>query len=123
MTVTAEAARSTLTTMRLAIGMSALIAPNLAGKLFGLDPEGNPQASFLGRLFGVRNAAIGLTLRDGTPAERERWLRYGVAIDAIDLVAVVAAGVRGTVPKHAVALIGSTAAVATTLGVLALGDT
>lgn len=122
MAVTAEGARSTLATLRLAIGLSALIAPDLAGRAFGLDPEANPQASFLGRLFGVRNAAIGLTLRDGTPAERQRWLRYGVAIDAIDLAAVLVAGASGKIPKTGVALIGSTAAVATTLGVLAQGD-
>ena len=123
MTMTAEGARNTLSTMRLAIGMSALLAPNMAGRIFGLDPEGNPQASFLGRLFGVRNAAIGLTLRDGTPAERERWLRYGVAIDVIDIVALLAAGARGTIPKTGLAIIGSTATLGTTLGVLAQRDT
>ena len=122
MPMTAEGARRTLVTMRLAIGVAALVTPNLAGRIFGLDPEANPQASFLGRLFGVRNAAIGLTLRDGTPDEQQRWLRYGVAIDAIDFAALLAAGARGTIPKTGVALIGSTAAVATTLGVLAQRD-
>jgi hypothetical protein len=122
MPVTAEGARSTLAAMRLTIGVSALVAPRLAGKLFGLDPDANPQSMFLGRLFGVRNAAIGLTLRDGAKAEQQRWLRYGVAIEAIDIAALVAAGARGTIPKRAVALIGATAGVATALGVIAQRD-
>jgi hypothetical protein len=119
MPVTAQGARSTLAAMRLTIGFSALLAPRLAAKLFALDPDANPQAPFLGRLFGVRNAAIGLTLRDGAPAEQQRWLRYGVAIDVIDIAALAAAGARGTIPKRAVALIGVTASVATALGIAA----
>ena len=122
MNITATQARTTLATLRLTIGVSALLAPNLAGRMFGLDPEANPQAAFLGRLFGVRNAAIGLTLRDGGPEERDRWLRYGVVIDLVDIAALAAAAVRGTVPKRTVALIGATASLATALGVAGQGD-
>ena len=122
MNITATQARTTLSTLRIAIGMSALLVPDTAGRLFGLDPEGNPQASLLGRLFGVRNTAIGLTLRDGGPEERDRWLRYGVVIDVVDVVALAAAAARGKVPKHAVALIGTTASVAIALGVAGQGD-
>lgn len=122
MNMTPEGARSTLSTMRLIIGASALLAPRLAGRLFALDPDENPQAMLLGRLFGVRNAAIGLTLRDGAPEEQRRWLRYGVAIDVIDIAALAAAGARGTVSKRAVVLIGATASVATALGAVAQRD-
>lgn len=122
MALTAEGARSTLAAMRLTIGTSALLAPRLAARLFALDPDENPQAVLMGRLFGVRNAAIGLTLRDGAPEERHRWLRYGVAIDVIDIAALLAAGARGAVPKRAVVLIGATASLATALGVAARSD-
>lgn len=122
MTVSAAGARSTLATMRLTIGASALLAPKFAARLFALDPDENPQAVFLGRLFGVRNAAIGLTLRDGAPEEQQRWLSYGVAIDVLDIAALVAAYARGTLPRRALVLIGATASVATALGVAAQRD-
>ena len=44
---------------RIVVGASAYLAPNLTGRLFGLDPEGNPQASYLGRLFGARDVVLG----------------------------------------------------------------
>src|SRR5207245_5660578 len=46
--------------LRVAIGVTAWLFPNLAGRLFGLDPESNPQAPYLARLFGVRDIALGL---------------------------------------------------------------
>ena len=122
MPVTAQGARKTLAMMRMTIGLSALVAPRLAAKVFAMDPDANPQAMFLGRLFGVRNAAIGLTLRDGTPDEQRRWLRYGVVIDVVDIAALLIAGTNGSLPKRAVAVIGPTAALATALGVAAQGD-
>ena len=122
MTVTTAQARTTLATMRLAIGASSLVAPRLAGKLYALDPDANPQAAFLGRLFGVRNAAIGLTLLEGAPAEQDRWLRYGLAIEAADIAALIAAYARGTISRRALVMIGCTAGVAAALGAIALGD-
>ena len=31
---------------RIAVGASAWLTPNLSGRLFGLDPEGNPQLPY-----------------------------------------------------------------------------
>jgi hypothetical protein len=122
MALDAKQAQQTLATMRLAIGTAATVMPTVAGKLFFLDPAGNPQLPMMGRLFGVRNAAIGVTLLDGTEEEQLRWLRYGVAIDAIDALAIVGAGLRGRISKRAMLAAGATAVLATTLGVAALQD-
>lgn len=122
MTVTTAQARTTLATLRLTIGLSSIVAPRVAGRLFALDPDDNPQSVFLGRLFGVRNAAIGLTLLEGAPAEQERWLRYGLAIEAVDVAALVAAYAKGTISRRALVMIGCTASVAAALGAAALGD-
>jgi len=45
--------------LRIMIGLASWTAPRLAGRIFGLDPEGNPQAPYLARLFGVRDVALG----------------------------------------------------------------
>lgn len=40
---------------RTAIGGGSWLAPRLTGRLFGLDPDANPQAPYLARLFGARD--------------------------------------------------------------------
>ena len=52
-----------LVATRAAIGAAAWLMPRLSGRLFGLDPDANPQAAYLGRLFGVRDVALGIGLR------------------------------------------------------------
>jgi hypothetical protein len=104
------------------IGTSAWLAPNLTGKLFGLDPASNPQAAFLGRLFGVRDIALAAgTLGSGGEA-RAKWLQIGLACDVADVGAAFLAGRNGTVPKHAAMLAGATALAAVGLGVAALSQ-
>ena len=87
--------------VRGAIGAGAWLAPRFSGRLFGLDPEANPQASYLGRLFGVRDAALAFGLGAARAAARQRvlWLQLGVACDFAD-----AAGRRpGRLPARALA--------------------
>ena len=52
-----------LSGLRAAVGVGAWATPNVSGRLFGLDPVSNPQASYVGRLFGARD----LALAAGTP--------------------------------------------------------
>ena len=90
---------------RTAIGVAAWLTPRLSGRLFGLDPDANPQASYLGRLFGVRDVALGIGLRSSNGAERQQWLRLGVACDLADAAAGVLAGKTGALPKRATVLV------------------
>ena len=71
-----EKAATAIAAGRVAIGAGAYLAPNLSGRLFGLDPDGNPQASYLGRLFGARDVALGAG-RAAQPAQAEGRLGRG----------------------------------------------
>src|SRR3954451_23997973 len=102
------------------IGTSAYLAPNLTGKLFGLDPDSNPQAAFLARLFGVRDLALAAGTFGSTGESRTQWLRLGVACDLADAAAAYLAGRNGTVPRHAAVLAGGTAPAAAGMGVAGL---
>src|SRR5205085_621975 len=44
--------------LRASVGLPAWLTPNLAGRLFLLDPDDNPQSPYLARLFGVRDLAL-----------------------------------------------------------------
>src|SRR4051812_42740433 len=87
--------------LRAAVGVGAWATPNLAGKAFGLDPDRNPQASYVGRLFGVRDIALAAGAMSSTGQARRRWLQIGVGVDLADAAAGYIAGRTGVIPKQA----------------------
>ena len=95
-------------------------SPKLSGRLFGLDPAANPQASYLGRLFAVRDAALAFGLKTSSGRERAQWLRIGIACDLADAAAGLLAGRRGELPSRATILVTGTALGAAALGIAAL---
>jgi hypothetical protein len=106
--------------LRSAVGAGAWLAPRLSGRLFGLDVEANPQAPYLGRLFGVRDVALAFGLASSSGAERSQWLRIGIACDLADAAAGVLAGRRKELPKLATVLVTATALGAAALGIASL---
>jgi hypothetical protein len=108
--------------LRSAVGASAWLAPRLSGRLFGLDPAGNPQAPYLARLFGVRDVALAFGLGTSSGVQRSMWLRIGIACDLADAAAGVLAGRRGELPKRATVLVTATALGAAALGIVGLRD-
>lgn len=113
----------TLVSVRSAIGAGAWLAPRFSGRLFGLDPDANPQATYLGRLFGVRDIALGFGLNASSGEQRAQWLRIGIACDLADAAAGVFAGRRGELPPRAALLVTATALTAAAMGMAALqGD-
>ena len=115
-----DQATTVLLGARTAIGASAWLTPRLSGRLFGLDPANNPQASYLARLFGIRDVALAYGLNTSTASQRSTWLRIGLACDLADAVAGVLAGRRGDLPPFTTVLVTGTALVAAGLGVAAL---
>ena len=102
--------------LRSAIGVGAWLAPRLSGRLFGLDPDANPQAPYLGRLFGARDAALAFGLSTSSGGQRLQWLRIGIACDLADAAAGMLAGRRGELPTRTTLLVTATALVAAGLG-------
>jgi hypothetical protein len=113
---------TSLAITRLAVGGSAFFTPRLAGRAFGLDVEANPQAPYLARLFGVRDAALGIGILTSKGEARRQWLAIGVACDAADALAGVAAGREGYLPKATAAVVTATALSAIVMGSLALRE-
>ena len=116
----ASPASSALPALRVAVGTGAWATPNLTGRLFGLDPKNNPQASFLARLFGIRDVALGIAAIQSTgPSKRLAW-QLGLVCDAADAGAAWLAARNGTLPKPAAIMAGGVALAAVGLGVAAL---
>jgi hypothetical protein len=95
---------------RIVVGASAYLTPNLSGRLFGLDPEGNPQLPYIGRLFGARDVVLGAGVLRSTKKQKDAWATAGLACDVADVGAGALAGLRGQLPPAAAALVTATAA-------------
>lgn len=111
------AARRTLAQVRLAVGVGALVAPRLTGRLFGIDVGANPAAPYLARLFGARELFMAAPFLMPAPGLDEAELASrAVPVDAADTGAAIVAGLRGYLPWRAAIPAAATAAVATWLG-------
>jgi hypothetical protein len=108
--------------LRLAIGVGAWATPRLAGRLFGLDADSNPQSPYLARLFGVRDIALAWGALGSDPNVRRQWLVAGLACDAADAAAGVAGGFGGYLPRVTSVLVTTTALSALALGGVALRE-
>jgi hypothetical protein len=75
-----------------------------------MDPDGNPQASYLGRLFGARDVALGTGVLRSPRKHKDAWVAAGMACDVADVAAGALAGVRGTLPPASAAMVTATAA-------------
>jgi hypothetical protein len=106
----------------MAVGVASWATPRLAGKLFGLDAQANPQAPYLARLFGARDVALAWGALGAEGDARRQWLLAGLACDAADTLAGVAGGRSGYLPKLTSVLVSATALSAVGLSAVALGD-
>jgi hypothetical protein len=105
---------------RTALGITALLAPRIAGKLFFLDPDENPQLPVIGRMWGIRNLSLAAGMYAATGANRGQWWRLQPAVDVLDFLAITVEWRRGAVPGPAAVLMAGTALGATALGALSV---
>ncbi|KAA1421857.1 hypothetical protein F0U44_06200 [Nocardioides humilatus] len=106
-------ARTGLAVHRLTLGTVAVLAPRLAGRLFGLDFATHTVGAELTRLMASRNILLGLgLLLDGGP----RMVQLNRAVDLIDLATVADETRRRSIPTQATIIGGITAGSAAALG-------
>ncbi len=94
-------ARVLLGLVRLANGTAALVAPAAVGRKIGVDPEENPAALYIMRLFGVRTILLGLALLRRDSAVRTEAVRIAYVVHISDTVSALAAGAGGHLPRKA----------------------
>ena len=118
-----QSAVKALAALRVVVGAAAWLAPRQSGKGFGVEPDANPQAPYLGRLFGARDVALGIGTLQATGEARRQWLQVGIVVDAADAVVALAAGRAGYVSPVMAGLLFAPAVAAVALGAVALrGD-
>jgi hypothetical protein len=118
-----RSALKVLAALRVAVGVSSWATPRAAGRLFGLDVAGNPQAPYLARLFGARDVALAVGVLTAEGDARRQWLLAGFACDLADALAGLVGGRRGYLPAATTAAVTGTALAAAGLGAAALaGD-
>ncbi|KAM0753852.1 hypothetical protein T439DRAFT_322737 [Meredithblackwellia eburnea MCA 4105] len=121
-----------LSLIRITAGLGAFIAPALfASRTFGFSaskgragaaagvsvgantthPGDAAEQSLAIRLFGSRDIALGLLLRDSTAAVVTRAIQVGVISDVLDLVASVLGWVEGNLSPEVATASGGLAAV------------
>jgi hypothetical protein len=71
-------------------------------------------------MWGIRNLSLAAGMYAATGADRAKWWRLQVAVDALDFLVIAAEWRRGSVPAPAAALMAVTAAGATALGALSV---
>ncbi|MEO6471884.1 MAG: hypothetical protein ABIR57_08255 [Aeromicrobium sp.] len=113
-------AMNSLIVSRMSFGVAVWLFPRPAGKVFGLDVSGNPQIPYLARILGTRDItlACGLSLTEGDA--RRQWLLAGFASDCADVVAALAGGVGGYLPKRTTAILTAAALAPMVRGAIAL---
>jgi hypothetical protein len=120
--VSRSSAVSALAGLRLAVGVGAYLFPRLAGRLFGLDVDGNPQLPYVARLFGVRDVVLGVGVATTDGETQNAWLRAGLACDAADFAAGVMAGRNGEIGPVTTVLVSAPALGGVAMGLAALRD-
>jgi hypothetical protein len=111
-----------LAALRIAIGAASWVTPRVAAKPFGLDAQANPQAPYLGRLFGARDIALGWGALTSEGDAQRQWLLAGVACDVADALAGIAGARAGYLAPLTSVLVTGTAISAAALGAAALNE-
>jgi len=106
---------------RLGLAVTALLMPRAGARLFRLNAEGTPAVA-MGRMFGIRNAALaaGLLRLDAITAPRS-FVLINVVVDVADALALLAAGRSGEISTAATVLGNGAALTGAALGVAGLG--
>lgn len=104
----------------MSFGVAVWLCPRPVGKIFGLDMPPSSHMPYLARIVGTRDItlACGLMLTEGDA--RRQWLVAGFASDCADVVAALAGGFGGYLPKRTTVLLTAAAVAPMVRGAIAL---
>lgn len=105
---------------RIAIGAATLASPDLAGKMFRLDTQANPQLPYMARMFASREIALGVVTLVSRGRTRRALTALGMGVDAADAFAGYDAGRTGAVTQQTSAFLTAPAVGAVLAGVVGL---
>lgn len=83
--------------LRLAVGLAGVLTPGLCAFATGLKPSRNPSVTYLVRLNGAGNAALGAGILAGPAAAQPLLIQIGLARDVIGLLATKRARRKGAI--------------------------
>jgi hypothetical protein len=109
-----------LAVARIVIGTASWIAPERSLRAGMLDSA--PQSTFLLRLFGVRDAALGVATLVAAPSARPALLKLGMAVDGADAAAALLALKSGAVRSSTGVIFAGVALGAVAAGAVASGQ-
>jgi hypothetical protein len=88
---------------RVAIGSAAFVVPSLAGRGFGVELD--PGGQVIMRLFGVRDAILGVGQILGEKHGAARgWYEAAAVVDAADAVVLAVGAATGVLPRRTAAV-------------------
>lgn len=118
--ITKGQARNALVGLRLTLAAGTWVAPNLVQRVFGLDPQDNPAAPYLLRLFGTRDGWMAVEVLSA--GDQDAVLQSQIAVDVADAGAALIALGRPGMPKRAAVLAAAVAGAAAVLGFIASAE-
>lgn len=85
--------------VRLALGVTAWVTPDLTGRVFGIPAKRRTaELEYMNRVFGVRAVSLGLGYLALSGEARVLWHRLWLLCDAADTVMEAAMLARGRLP-------------------------
>jgi len=105
---------------RIVLGAASVAKPDLAVKALGLDVDANPQLTFMARLFGAREIALGVATIASSGKARPGMVLLGMAVDGADVYAGWVGPTQDGIEKKAGMMMTGVAGGAVFSGLLAL---
>jgi hypothetical protein len=105
---------------RIAVGVTAIVDPHRAARLFRLDPGANQQLPLMTRMFGSREVALGVVTLAARGRARRRIALTGVGVDVADAFASIQAMQDGSIPTRTGVVFTAPAVLAALTGVRVL---
>jgi hypothetical protein len=96
---TRDVARILLALIRLFNGLAGLLVPGMLLRRIGVDPDQNPAALYVFRMFGIRTVLVAIELLVQTGERRKEAARRAVLIHATDTVAAYLAARSPNFPR------------------------